>query len=190
MKKIVSVFVIILFLGMFLSCSKASKLNKIAKDSKLSDQQAVSEMVGVIWEFIVTKSKRKVKVVKRNNKLMVGVTIIGYPSSTGIGKKYYKQIKLEGVAKYMWRLLRYGQKRNIDSVVVKFIKPLATASNFNLYTVGLSMDQLKKIDGWDTLDPYNTGDYDILDESVRQVPKDIIKNWTVFVDNFNKIIIR
>ena len=187
MKRLFMVILVVVLGLSFVSCSKSSKLDSIAKDKGISDKEAVTKMVTTIWENVLP-SHRKIIVKKSEGKLFVGVQIRAYSGTTTLKAENFKRINLVLMAKNMWRMLRYGVKRDIDTIMVEYIFPLPGNPNFVLFLVSLDMDQLKTVEGWNTLDPFDTNEYDVLEGDSAKVPVEIMKVWKMKKDNFSQVV--
>jgi hypothetical protein len=168
-----------------------NEIAKLEKDSSLQDDQALQKMAEACWIYTSGDSE-KFTARKRPN----GVFTLTGQAIDKLGVTSLKQDNLVLVnmltdAKFMWRLFRAGMKRGLDEVVFSRIITLMPSGTLELYRVRINLAQLKAIPGWDTADPYDVGEYDLLNSpEAKEVEKKIIGTWTVEVNNGDKVKVR
>ncbi len=159
------------------------KVEKLAADKGLSDEKALEAMAAEVWNLYIGDSRRIAVSKKANGKYLVEVRIVGGGLTVAKNLQSYREIELITAAQYLWRMVKYGSHRNLDEVALTFGQKVTGGNVVPVYRVRLSVDQLKRVSDWDA-DPYNVDSNDLLDESVRHVPKEIRKVWTMDMDNF------
>ncbi len=175
-----------------LACGHETKsaLEKLEADKTMADDKAVVEMAKASFMHSSGDSEKFSATKKGDALLLTGMTKDTL-ALTNLDKDNFRQIEMGMDAKYMWRLFRSGTKRGLTEMVFTHKQALSDGSMMDLYRVRLTLAQLKGISGWDTADPYSTGEHDVLDtEAAKSVVKSVVKTWTVELDNIDKLDIQ
>ncbi len=189
MKSILRAALFLAFLLTTIACGHETKsaLEKLEADKSLSDEKAVVEMAKAAWIFVINDDEKYTATTKDGKMLLTGHTrdTLG---TTVLDQSNFRSINMGRDAKYMWRLFRSGSKRGLSEMVFTHKEKLLSGEYLDIYRVRLSLEQLKGIAGWDTADPYSTGEHDILDtDEALKVVESIVTTWTIEVDNTSQI---
>lgn len=163
------------------------EVEKIAADKGLSDEKALEGIAEDVWK-LYSGGRRKIALNKAaDGKFSMNVRIQGGSITAAKNAKMYREIELLTAAQDLWRVLKFGSRRNLNAVTLTLAQQVSGGQTIEVYRVRLSLDQLKKVSEWESGDPYNVNEHDLLDESVRHIPKEIRKVWTMEMDNFSAI---
>ena len=118
------------------------------------------------------------------------VSCIGKSSATWLSTREIRAWTQEMTAKHVWRLFVALEQRGLRDVTVDlFVKALDATSGkeaeTELYRVHLTLDQLRTLPGWKTLDPYRTRSpsTDLYDGEQLDFVARLVRTWQVQVDN-------
>ena len=160
-----------------------SEIDKLVKDTQLSDAQVIQKMAESAWIF-KTENNRNFKAHQKpdGKYILIGSTIDTIPVTT-LTKEQFVRINMQDDAKYIWRTLSGGEKRGLDEVV--YSHWVKVGGDMELYRVRVSIAMLdNNVPSWRTADLYSVGDHDILDtDDAKQAVKDIVSHWIVELDN-------
>jgi len=165
---------------------------KILKDKSLSDASALPKIAQAAFVYTFQKKHKPFRAVKNPSG---GFTLVGYvldtSKVTSLNQKNFGKIEKRIDAKTLWRIFRGGASRNLSQIIFSRRITLIDGKVIELYRVRISLNDLKKINGWNTADPYSVGEHDVLDTAeAKKVVQEITTSWTVMVDNTSRIRIR
>lgn len=175
------------------ACGHETKkaLSKLERDKSMSDEQALQKMAEASWMYTSGDSEKFTAQKKADGKYAVAGQVIDKMGVTSLKQENFLTINMLMDAKYLWRFFRGGMNRGLDEVVFSRVITLGASGQLELYRVRMNLARLKSIPGWDTADPYDVGEYDVLSSAeANDVEKKITETWTVEVNNGGKVKIR
>jgi len=182
-------------LGFLIICGcgdgAAGKVQAIVDDKSKTDEQAISEIAKMVWPKTILRDL-EVKVEKSSDGKYRASIISIYKSEITIStsKEQLRATEYMGMSKFIWRMLRAGQQRNLDEVLLTqriTVKVDGKTELLDLFTVRLKLAKLKSLSGWDKADPYDVGEFDILNPAGQAVTDQISAAWKVEKDNLDSL---
>ena len=159
---------------------------KLAGNKGLTDEKAIEGIGESVWHLY--KGRRTIVVSKAaSGKFAMNARIQGGEITAAKNAKMYREIELQTIAQDLWRVLKYGSRRNLEAVTLTLAQKVSGGQTIEVCRIRLTLDQLKKVSEWESADPYDVNEYDLLDESLRHILKEIRAVWTMEMDNFAAI---
>ena len=178
----------VLALGLALGIAACKpEAEKLAANKGLSDEKALEGIAEQVWH-LYSGGRRRIALTKAaDGKFSMSVRIEGGSITAAKNAEMYREIELLTAAQDLWRVMKFGSRRNLDAVTLTLAQQITGGRTIEVCRVRLTLDQLKKVSEWQSADPYDVDEHDLLDESVRHIPKEIRKVWTMEMDNFAAI---
>lgn len=190
-------FILIIFLILFYCAqTQPEQAEQIVSNTSIKDKEAISQLANLVFG----KTLKEFEISKRDEKnLQATIEYGGSSPLTFLSQKNYAKALKQETAKYIFRLLRYGNKRNLDYIRCSLVKPLyvndpmlkkESVEEFEIFRIYISIEDLKNIKNWDKVDPFLETSQGLPTKDVVEVLKKIIQNWKVELDEFNRIKVK
>ncbi|MCB1193643.1 MAG: hypothetical protein H7A23_15465 [Leptospiraceae bacterium] len=189
----------VILLGLFINCflNPNEKMNQIASDRSITDKEAVLKIAKFVWG----KTLKNIEIVE--NKETKGLQLIveygGASALTFLDQENYSDVLKLEMAKYIFRMSRYGANRNLHSIRCSIVKPLfvkdemwqeESVEEFEIFRVSIDTNSLKGIKNWSLENPFLETRQDLPTPEILEVLKEIIKKWKVELDEFYRIKVK
>ena len=173
-----------------------SEVEKILADSALSDEEAVSATaMAILPHDVINECEASVEK-REDGTLILNATHTSLSSITSVDREDLLAIARSDMAKHLWRIFRAGAPRHLAEVsLLHRITILTSAADrteevLDLIKVRLTLAQIESISGWDTVDPYDAGEYDILEPAGVEITDQVQEKWTTEQDGSDQLKVR
>ncbi len=190
-----SLLVLTVFPLFLLGCGHpiGTEVAEILIDSDLSDEQAVTATAKAILPHNAINEREAIVEKKEDGMLVLNATHTYRSQITSLDKEDLLRVTHSDMAQHLWRMFRAGSKRKL--VEVSLLHRITVMQGgawvpLDLIKVRLTLDQIQSISGWDTVDPYDTGEHDILEPDGREITDQIQKKWTTELDQSDQLAVQ
>ncbi|MDP7036227.1 MAG: hypothetical protein QF752_17235 [Planctomycetota bacterium] len=165
----------------------------ILTDSDLSDKQTVTATAKAILPHDPINESEAAVEENEDGTLTLNTTHTNRSKLSSLDKDDLLLVTHSDMAKHLWRMFRAGAERKL--VEVSILHRITVMQGgawipFDLIKVRLTLDQIQSISGWDTVDPYDTGEHDILEPDGREITNQIQKKWTTELDQSDQLTVQ
>lgn len=189
-------FFIVLSLQYCLKPELKQELKSISESKEFSDDQALLNISKRLFENQL-KDYRVLTLSNSKKKL-----ILDYGGTTALTfhqkDEYIQSIQLN-TAKYLLRLFKYGQNRNLEVVQISLVKPYfikdpsmktELVEEVEVMRVSLNIESLKKIPGWETIDEFSEDKGKNPNPDLKNVLEKLIQLWDIELNELHRVEIK